>query len=253
LLLALLALAAVPARAQFTVYAVDYNSGNSDLYSIDPKNWSATFIGSTGQYLEALAISPSGQLFATNTNGDLFTLNTATGASTLIGSTGRGNIEALDFNGNTLLGVALNNTATLFSINTSSAAVTDLATLSPGPGSIRSIAVDSSGVLYIRSDGSPKTLSSVDLATGAVTSVGSLGGNSLYAMDFGPNGTLYGFDDNGFIYSINTSTGASTYLGTTGTILWLGATIQAVPEPATWALLVLGGGLILLGLRRRRA
>ncbi len=245
--------AALPAvRAQVTVFAIDYSSGNSNLYSINSTTWSATLVGSTGQYLEGLAISPGGQLFATSSGGALFSINPTTGASTLIGNTGRGNIEGIDFNGNTLLGVSFTGMPVVFSIDTSTGATTDIVTLSSNPGTVRAIAVMDSNTLFVRGDGPPINLDSVNLTTGAVTSIGSpvLNG-SLYAMDFSTNGTLIGFDSDGSVWSLNTTTAATTLLGNTGGQLWLDMTIQAIPEPSTYVLLALGTGLLGIAYRRR--
>src|SRR5437660_11231112 len=98
LVLAILVLSALaPARAQVLGFGVAFD-GN--LYSINLTTGTATLIGPTADgTLEGLALSPSNQLFATNSGGQLFSVNQATGLATLIGSTGRGNIEGLDFNG----------------------------------------------------------------------------------------------------------------------------------------------------------
>src|SRR5262249_8775134 len=66
-------------------FAVD---PGSSLYSVDLGTATATLIGLSGfSLLEGLAISPSGQLFATSSVGNLYSINSLTGAATLIGNT----------------------------------------------------------------------------------------------------------------------------------------------------------------------
>ena len=64
----------------------------------------------------------------------------------------------------------------------------------------------------------PSTLATVNLATGAATPVGAPTGIAdLMAIDFTPDGTLYGaaWSNNG-LYTLNTSTGAATFVGLLG-------------------------------------
>src|SRR5690349_17350672 len=92
---------ALPARGDVFAYGV---ATDENLYQIDVTTGATTLLGSTGQFMEGLALSPGGQLFGTDSSGLLYSINPLTGASTLIGDTGRGNVEGLDFNGNTLVG-----------------------------------------------------------------------------------------------------------------------------------------------------
>src|SRR5215208_4275395 len=114
-------LAAGTASANPLGYAIDTSS---DLYSIDFATGTATLIGpligNQAALVEALAVSPSGQLFGTDSGGMLYSLNTNTGAATLIGNTSLGNVEGLDFSGTTLVGTNYDFTTTFYSINTSS-------------------------------------------------------------------------------------------------------------------------------------
>jgi hypothetical protein len=64
-------------------------------------------IGSTGQFLEGLALSLKGPMFGTDSSGNLYRVNKTTGATTFIGTTGLGDIEALGFLNNRLLAVPL--------------------------------------------------------------------------------------------------------------------------------------------------
>jgi DNA-binding beta-propeller fold protein YncE len=100
-------------RADIMAYAVDIND---NLDSVDLSTATATLIGSTGEFLEGIAISPGGTLYATDNSGNLYTLNSATGAATLVGSTGIGDVEGLAFDGSTLLGSSFSNPTTIYSI-----------------------------------------------------------------------------------------------------------------------------------------
>ena len=91
---------------------------------------------------------------------------------------------------------------------------------------------------------------------GIYTSVGPLG-LSLAPTD------LLGFDISGFsgagffsvndnFYGINLATGGASLIGGLGTQGITGITIGAVPEPGTWAMMLLGFGGMGLAVRRRR-
>ncbi|MDQ2799373.1 MAG: hypothetical protein M3Y13_06995, partial [Armatimonadota bacterium] len=122
--LTLLTLGGASAQAQ-TGLAV---SGDS-LYTLNLATGTATLVGSNGlpnDSLQGLAIAPNGSIFGTGQTGLLYSLSATTGAATLIGDTGRGDIEGLDFFGNTLVGTDNSFTTTFFSINTATAAATDI-------------------------------------------------------------------------------------------------------------------------------
>ena len=90
---------------------------------------------------------------------------------------------------------------------------------------------------------------------GLYTSVGPLG-ITLGATD------LLGFDISGFsgagffsvnnnFYGVNLATGGATLIGGLGTQGITGITIASVPEPASWAMMLLGFGGMGVALRRR--
>ena len=56
-------------------------------------------------------------------------------------------------------------------------------------------------------------------------------------------------DANSF-YSVNLMTGQATLIGTNERAIF-GIAIQSVPEPATWAMMILGFGLVGGAMRRR--
>src|ERR1700751_4181632 len=153
------------ARAGPLAYAVDTNEnlgGNSSLYSVDVTTGTATLIGSTGvQFLEGLARNPTtGKLYGTDFLGNLYSISSTTGAATLIGtpspfggSTGRGDIEGLDFDGSALLGSTFGGGApTIFSIDLTTAATTNIVTANVSTGAVRSMAVLNPTTVLIRAD-----------------------------------------------------------------------------------------------------
>jgi hypothetical protein len=99
-------------------------------------------------------------------------------------------------------------------------------------------------------------LYTVDLGTGELSWVGSLGsvGTGRFAGSGFYNGTLYAMLDDGAFYTVNTTTGAATYVGalrTPGGAPWehlVGAMAVYVPEPGSLLLFGLAG----LWVRRRR-
>ena len=96
------------AVADQIAFAVD---DTENLFSVDLTTATATPIGYTGQFLEGLAISPTGSLFGTDYLGNLYSVSKTTGATTLIGDTGLGDIEGLGFRGATLIGTDFSNRA----------------------------------------------------------------------------------------------------------------------------------------------
>jgi hypothetical protein len=93
---------------------------------------------------------------------------------------------------------------------------------------------------------------------------------NLAGTAFGPLGVTFGINDalgfdisgatgtgffslNDGFFSVNLTTGAATRIGTSGAGNLLGIAVAAVPEPSTWALLLVGFGAIGTALRRRRS
>jgi hypothetical protein len=226
-------------------FAVD---ATGSLYSVDLTTATATPIGSTGQLIEGLAISPQGSLFGTDFLGNLFSVSRTTGASTLIGNTGVGDIEGLSFNGTTLIGTNFSNLGgptTVYAINTTTAVPTAVTSFSQGP--VRAMAVVNPNTIDVASD-SPvsQSLVQVNLANGTNMVLGQLpsaGAALIAALNFGSDGTLYALDPFGNEFII-ASNGAGTLVGNTGGQNWLDLTMAsttlpgAVPEPGSMALLL---------------
>jgi len=220
-------------------------STSDQLYSINPTTEVATLIGTTGEFLEGLALSPGGQLYGTDTSGILYTINAATGAATLVGSTGQEDLEALFFSGSTLYALTFSSsTPRLIEINPSTAATTTVASMGSLTGVPRAATLYLNGTALFTADGadsSTNSLYSVNLSTGATTLVGTMAIVPQFAaLTYAPNGVLYGFGNSGQEWSISPTTAAVTLLGNTGSQFWLDVTVQAVPEPPAALLLALG-------------
>jgi Domain of unknown function (DUF4394)/PEP-CTERM motif len=92
---------------------------------------------------------------------------------------------------------------------------------------------------------------------GVYTTVGRLGvgltNNNLIGFDIsGATGKAYLNIDSAF-YSVNLATGATKFIDTIGSGPLIGITATgAVPEPATWGMMILGFGIIGSTLRRRQ-
>lgn len=249
LLLALL----TPAQADTIAYigyetgtfgTIDLNTGVVDLITPNIGITPAGFgeIGNT-LYVATFDASPS-----------LYTVNTTTGALTLVGTSG-GSVSYHDF-GSTptgLYGDDFGSPTNLYSVNPSTGSATDVGStgLSSTETSFRALSTSSS-TLYLTKD---YGLYSLNPANGASTFIGSFGSNVIMTAVMMDNGILYGGDESGNFYTINTSTGAATLdtaIGNVGSPIWALAPAAPVPLPATaWLLLSALGGLGALARRAR--
>lgn len=245
-------LAVTALAGQEFAYAVDTNES---LYLLSLDTVGATFdlIGNTGVFLEGLAVSPDGDLYGLDSGANLYSIDKTNGSASLIGNTGLGSGEGLDFNGNTLLMSDFSAVPNIYSLDLNNATPTLVSTFGDTNTSvIRSFAVKSADQITSRCDfPGPNSLYSEVLSTGTTTHIGEMGGDIFAAIDYGANGSLYAMDDNGTVYRVDDTTGATTLLGDTGDNFWLGmACIGEVPEPAS--ITVLAAGALLLLARRRK-
>jgi hypothetical protein len=275
-------LAGVLGRAEAgTVYGADGQHGNpaTNLYILNPATGAPlSTVGPIGFAVSGMSFDPlNGVLYgATAPRGtstrQLITINTSTGAGTLIGALGV-TIDELAFAANgTLYGWSGRiSGSSLYTINLTTGAATKVGT-SGISNSGAGFAINASGTAYLAAAGASGVLRTVDLATGAVTTVATLSGAPLPtaaidAMGFNQDGTLFGVNlaEGGpgnpgapgqtFLVTINPTTGAVTSLGSSVAGLdALAIQASAVPEPATLIPMALGflGGLG-FGWKRGRA
>lgn len=264
---ALAAAATVALMASSASAAVIYYIGgfSNNFYKYDTVAATETFIGLVGLNADSVGLSfaSSGALYAfERSSQSLYTINTSSGATTLIGNAG---IAAEDFTLNLAgtLGYATSGNS-LYSINLATGASTligsagGLSTTLDGL-TTAPVAVTVAGNNYAAGTVfgiDTRTVYVVNVTTGALTSIGSTNGADE-TFDFG-GGTLYGHNDDGFLYTINLATLAGTQLAATtpqlvfGMAVAPGAVQGAVPEPGTWMMMIAGFGIAGFSLRARR-
>ncbi len=235
-----------------------YQAGfSNNLWLYDTATATETLVGSLGLNADStgLAFSSSGTLYAhERASSSLYTVNTTTGAATLVGSTG---LDAEDL---TIVGSTgyITSNGGLYSVNLTTGA----ATLIGSTQTMDGLTTAGQGVTIL---GNPYAAASVfgvdsgniyavDLGTGNATLLGSSNGADE-TFDFGPGGVLYGHGDDGFLYTIDLATLNGTQLAATTPNLVFGMAVRpgpAIPEPATWAMMIAGFGFAGAALRIRR-
>lgn len=252
--------AAGNSRATLTGYVVRYLE-NDEVYFTNFDTGEQTLLGQTNipplsnPMIRALDISPiDGRLFAIGYD-DLWTINTISGVGSRIGNVGTTSIENLSFAPDgTLYGITSRYDPHLVTIDTVTGKTTDIGSTLPYLDTC-AFAIDENGraIAQGRSNiASQYELFEVDLTDGSTSSIGYLEGG-FSAFDYGPDGILYGWEENGmaglyidYFYSIDVGNLTATQLRSFSNG-W--SQFAIIPEPATLLLLGLGG---LSLLRKRR-
>lgn len=145
-----------------------------------------------------------------------------------------------------LIGATGGNSATgeLVDISTTNGSFTvigNLVDISSNPYAMTGLAFQpGTGVLYgltsNRSGTNPNSLVTINPATGLVTEIGLPGVGAFGDIKFSPtSGILYGFGNNGNLYTINLTTGAATLVGSSGnTNVIRGAGMAADSSGVLW-------------------
>jgi hypothetical protein len=183
-------------------------NGNNELVLLNAQTGLETAIGNTGIDFSVFGGMAGGSAYAVDFSNDLYRVNLNTGAATLIGAMG-------------------------------------LPAPAPPPYAFGDSLVGIGSTLYYTYETAnpanpvASTLYTLNLATGAATSVGLTGASVIVGSGIIGN-TLYGFT--GFnsqeIVTINPGTGAAT-AGASTPVIVFGAT-QSVPEPTSLILLAIG-------------
>ncbi|NJC33023.1 hypothetical protein GGR88_000497 [Sphingomonas jejuensis] len=267
---------AVPASAA-TLFGVDEQNNLVTINSAAPGTTvSSRLITGTEATLLALDFrSANGQLYGLGSDLRLYTINTATAAATAIGGplALTGTNFGFDFNPTIDRIRIVSNTGANYVINPNDGSIQLVATPvaygagDPNAGTTPNVTAlaytpaaqtgnTADSQLYaIDSSGTNDVLARLANNTGVLTTVGATGVNfgPRDSFDIDSLGVGYAQDGRG-LYQVNLQTGAFSFLGQTDRSLFgLSAAPAAVPEPATWAMMIGGFGLVGSALRRRRS
>jgi hypothetical protein len=249
-----------------TVFAVDENNNLVTFNSAAPGVLTSTraITGTAATFLALDFRDSNGLLYGLADDLRLYTIDTTTGLASAVGGPLALTGTNFGFDFNTAIDALriVSNDDSNYVVNPNTGTLTTVATpvfYAPGDpnagvnptvtanayihGTPTQFAIDTNADFLVRQANNAGTL----------TSVGSLGvavgPRTSFDIDF--DGVGYILDADRF-YTVNLNSGTATLVGTTATPLF-GMAIQAVPEPATWAMMVIAFGLIGGVLRRHRA
>lgn len=250
-----------------TVFGIDENNNLVTFNSANPATFTRQ-VAITGTSATFLAIDfrdSNGLLYGLGDDLTLYTINTASGLASAIGGPLALSGSNFGFDFNTVVDAIriVSNNDSNYVVNADTGAISTVATpVAYGAGDVNAgsnAIVTGNGYLHgtttqFAIDTNLDTLVRQANNAGTLTTVGSLGvavgPRTSFDIDF--DGTAYLLDSSRF-YSVDLNTGAASLIGNTDRSLYAMAIGGAVPEPATWALLILGFGAVGGALRRRTA
>lgn len=258
--LTLFASAAAPAA---TVYGVDTNNNLVTFDSALPGvTLSSVQINGLGSTLQAIDFRPlNGALYGLGANNTLYSISLS-GAATAVGGplALSGTRFGFDFNPTIDRIRVVGDTGQNYVLNPDTGAIQLVATPINGVAgaSVTGNAYTSS---FFGAPAASTQLYALDVANDLLATQNNNGGTLTpvgpFGRDIGPGASfdISGSDalvqDGADLYSISLASGALTSLGRTGSALLGIAIAPAVPEPATWGMMILGFGLVGSALRRR--
>ena len=224
----------------------------------------------SGDVLGGLDLRPSNRtLYSIASSGNLYRLNFGAGGynATLIGDVGTisGNRYGIDFNPTVdrLRFVSDFDQNLRINVDTGETIV-DGTISAPGAEALvgaayaNNVAGATTTTLYALDASGNQLLRSTNANAGTYVEVGTVtgidfGGLNNVGFDIsGLTGAAY-FSNGGQLYTINLTTAAATSLGSIGGGSLVGLTAGGVPEPASWAMMIGGFGVVGGTLRRRSA
>jgi len=242
--------ATVPASAASSLFGHD---SSGQLIAIDHTTAVTTAIGSpTGLRVGLVHSSLTGSTYGRSFD-EFFSVDLATGVSSLIGPSG-GFLTGLTLNAAQTLAYSIDQgTGGFFSVSLTTGAPTFIG--STGIVSPLDLSTNSAGVVYAADISG--AIYTVDTSNGTATFVSRLAPEGLTSIDFDENDDLYGIG----IGSDSLYRGLLTAPVVIGVLNPQYIDVRGiefvndravVPEPATWAMFILGFGLIGSSMRRRR-
>ena len=232
--LALVLFSTLPTVASAATLLAGDQAGN--LYSVDTTTGVGTPIGQETQFPLSTEIEydpGTGVLYADETNGNLnlHTIDLTTGLSTGFVVHPCCALNGMEFVGTTFYATNIEisgGPSTLVIVDAGTGGFTPVGLTGFGPISGLAYDTGSSTMYGVTAGGAPATLLTIDLTTGVATPVAPLAdaaGAPIVAVgsiEFGSDGVLYGgmglngSPNPGWLFSIDTTTGVSTFIGPTG-------------------------------------
>ena len=271
------------AHAQVTAYAVTTNNlGVQQLVRFNPFSPAAvTTVGPTGFTLTGIDFRPATNMLYGYDGDRLYTINTTTGAATFQFDVNNaaGNV-GFDFNPTVDRIRVVDASGLNMRLNQLTGATTVDGAYTFAAGDVNFGTTPSfTSVAYTNSDNDPATgttLFGIDRNLGQLITITNPNGGTIStvgSLGIGAFGSITGFDiftqgavNTAFfsatgvggtvsrLYTVNLGTGAATLIGDIGAVgIVEGLSIQTVPEPGTWAMLLVGVGALGVAARRKRA
>lgn len=257
-------------QAQVVLYAASGNGNLSKLYIVNPATAEATLVGdilagATPMVITGLSFHPgTGVLYGVTGNEyspsrRLVTIDPLTAQATLLGTLGATNLQAasdIAFAPDGTLYAWTTRGGPFASIDLDTGLRTSIGTATNGTQS-NGLTFTPDGTLYVGGPNAPGDLYTVNIATGALTSVAPfsnvpVGFGAINAMASDSTGLLFASGrSSNMLVTINRNTGAMTLVGNFSFGEADALAFGAIPEYSTSVLLILGLGLLLVVHRRR--